>query len=535
MKQLLGSVEAKVLDEATLRLFSLESPILVEKASLRLWDALKAEASLARGRSTRIVALCGKGGNGDDALAMLRHAFSAGYGNLAAIIASGRTLSGRPDRSGSQEASLESAGVEILDWAKLGAEAAASILGGADLVLDGVLGTGTSGAARGEAAEMIEVLSLISKRTPRPTIIAIDLPSGAREAQAEGDACVKADLCLALEPLKKAHFIPAARSRCGRIFPVSDVFPQSLLEGEGKAFLLEASDLGALQPPLDPTAYKTKRGRLAIFAGARGTAGAARLCAKAAAASGAGYLTLYVDEDILPVMAGELESCIVKPLEAWRGDASPFDAILAGPGWGRGDGRKQLLESLAGAGLPLVLDADALRLVAEEPGILRNASGRIVLTPHPGEFGALAAALGLTNHDFSLEQLEELGRDYGGIVIYKSYVTWIRGGGGRLAVWDGMEPGLGTAGSGDVLAGLLAGLLASFAASRAASTADPDEKGEHTALESLLRSAAEAAVIAHGLAGRALSREKGWFEASDIPPACARILRESRAGSQDEA
>ena len=523
MKRLVSGAEGRALDTATNKLFSLDAGVLIEKASLRLWDSLRAEILMSRSsRTTRIVAVCGKGGNGDDGLALLRHAFSAGWGNLVAIVASEKGTEGSSGTR-SQVVSLGSAGITIYPWAELGTNGAEAILAEADLVLDAVLGTGTSGALRGEAAEMIGVLSSLSKHSPRPLIVTIDLPSGIRDGWVEGETCVKADLCLSLEPLKLSQFLPEARTSCGRILPVPDVFPLSLLSAEADACLLEEADLAILQPPFDPAAYKSRRGRLAIFAGARGTAGAARLCAKAAAASGAGYLTLYVDEEILSVMARDLESCVVKPLEAWKGEAAAFDAVLAGPGWGRGEGRKAILELLAGLGVPLVLDADALRLAAEEPGILSGSRNAVILTPHPGEFAALAEALGRGEAGFSPEILEAVGRKYGATIVYKSHVTWIRGPSGKLAVWDGMEPGLGTAGSGDVLAGLAAGLVAGFsAASGQTGRGSP-------ALASSLQDAAAAAVIAHGMAGRALAREKGWFEASDLPQACAKLLHDSRA------
>ena len=126
---------------------------------------------------------------------------------------------------------------------------------------------------------MIGILMRLSKEAERPLIVSIDIPSGIREGWLEGEPCVAADICLALEPLKRAHFLPVARSLCGRIIPVSDIFPQILLQADAGAVLLEESDLGALQPFLDPAVYKKRRGRLAIFAGSRGMAGAARLCA----------------------------------------------------------------------------------------------------------------------------------------------------------------------------------------------------------------------------------------------------------------
>jgi NAD(P)H-hydrate epimerase len=169
------------------------------------------------------------------------------------------------------------------------------------------------------------------------------------------------------------------------------------------------------------------------------------------------------------------------------------------------------LGELWNAALPLALDADALRLLALGPRERRCSP--LVLTPHPGEFAPLAAiasgadpgrpepfaeavaAAALRTRYDTAAVIAEVAAFYGAVVALKGSVTWIADPDGRLAAWDGRDPTLATAGSGDVLAGLLGGFLA-----RGLTAWD----------------ASVSAVIAHGLAGRAAAAERGFYEAQDL-------------------
>lgn len=538
MKALLTCEESKTLDAATAETLALSQLQLMEKASLRLWDAMRKwiesrDELAAKGKAVKIAALCGKGDNGGDAMAMLRHAFSSGFTDLRAIL-SARELG---ESAGKQAKSLASAGIPCATWKESNNEGIAWMLSEADIILDGVAGTGLSGAARGEAKAMIDRLDSIGGMEARPLIVSIDLPSGLGESWEEDFPCVRADITLCLEPMKTACYLPQARLRCGELIPVGDVFPESLVKAGPVSALVEAEDI--IPDPVSGESYKMSRGRLAIFAGSKGSIGAAQLCAKAATASGAGYVTLYVDESIYAILARSLDSIIVRPLGDLR-DIDSNDAILAGPGWGISEERDALLRRLFDAGIPAVLDADALRILAARPGIAASIRAPCALTPHPGELAALVrgaselkegaihaetqqgmSATRRAGGAKSLGEMRELCEVYKSLLVAKSHVTWIVSP-KSLAIWDGMTPELGTAGSGDVLAGLMAGLLAGKVArlKKADSTKTLAEKSTWSALEG----AAIAAVAAHGTAGRRIAREKGWFEASDLIAECSLLL-----------
>jgi len=527
MKALVTCERSKMLDAATKDIFALSELQLMEKASLRLWDSLEAFIAERCGtdKGCAITALCGKGDNGGDALAMLRHAYSSGYSNLRAII-SARELS---ESCGKQAGSLSSCGIKPLIWNVADASALLSLLGEAEIILDGISGTGLAGPAGGEAREMIELLNESRRKKAGGTVVAIDLPSGLSDDWKDGYPTIAADLTLALEPAKIVCYLPQARPLCGAMRIVGDVFPSTLIEKNSSAEILDKADIAALQSPLPAESYKMSRGRVAIFAGSRGTAGAAMLCAKAALASGAGYVTLYVDEELYPLLAPALESIIVKPLASRQAIPPVYDTILAGPGWGQGEGRVELLGSILESGIPAVLDADAIRQLAAHPDLKRHKGNPTILTPHPGEFAALAEGGGIAADEAPYLALEKLCGLYDRLIVLKSSTTLIASPSGRRAIWDGMRPELGTAGSGDVLAGLMAGISSSNIALLHRSAGPEGRDDEEETVDEALFPAAECAVAVHGNAGARLAKSKGWFEASDLMEECSLLLHNSRS------
>lgn len=520
MKALITCEQSRALDAATRETFSVSSFQLMEKASLRIWDSLKAyidgdPAFSGKGNALKITALCGKGDNGGDALAVIRHAFSSGFTGGAAVVSARE-----PGESAKKQGeSLVAAGLACEKWAGGDAEGLPASLAEADIILDGILGTGLVGPASGEAREMIESLNRLKTARADLFVIAIDLPSGLGDSWNDDFPCVEADLTLCLEPVKAACYLPKARLLCGELVAVADVFPQSLIDENNLDMLIEGRDIAGFIDPVRAESYKMTRGRLAIFAGSMGAVGAAQLCAKAALASGAGYVTLYVDSDIYPILAKALDSVIVKPLGA-KPETESCDAILVGPGWGRGEGRAETLKAILESNRPVILDADAIRLLAARPELAASMKAPCAITPHPGEFAALADSLPCGTDLSPRSAMKRVCEGFGVLAILKSHTTWIVSPGSRFSIWDGLTPELGTAGSGDVLSGIFAGLVAGKMARM--------KSGDSRATWKVLEDAASCAVAAHGLAGKNLAKNSGWFEASDLIAECARILHSNR-------
>jgi NAD(P)H-hydrate epimerase len=376
------------------------------------------------------------------------------------------------------------------------------------MLIDGIAGTGLRGGLAGQSLELVRHAAASTKR-----VIAIDLPSGFRDSAAAGDSILPAFWTLAIEPRKQCLYAPGLRPLAGRIVPVGGVFPIDA-SFESRVGLFEDTDWTAQSVDVPAAAHKGQRGRLAVLAGSPGMAGSALLAIRAAQASGAGLVTLFVESGLFPALAAAspevLGGAIVRPELAFEAESPGHNAVLVGPGWATSEEHGRLLASLLASGKPLVIDASALRLLARlEPGA---ASSALVLTPHPGEMAALAG--------YDIEHilsdpaavLPALARRWRAAVILKAATSWMADREGGLRVLEGNEAGLGVAGSGDVLAGVVAGLLAGFAARSPGSTDD------------LASKALGLAAFAHLRAGRRARAELGWFNAVDLIPRIASSL-----------
>lgn len=494
--------ESLRLDREVAAASALSDDARMESAARGMVAALGADPELMaamRGSSVPAVGLCGTGNNGGDTLAVLRLLAESGLTGLVAIMGAGScALLER------QKAAAAAAGVAVVP--AVDAEAAV-LVGRAGIVLDGIAGIGYHGPRRASLTDLFELAG--HARCP---VVAIDIPSGLGplvSTDTDPEPPVHAAVTLCVEPVKAELYFPSYRRCVGRVEAIGGVFARASF-GTAGIQLLDGGDMERLLPSLDPDSHKGTRGALGVYAGAIGSTGAAVLCSRAAAAAGAGSVTVMARDELLGTLSGLLISQMVRP--ATDPGSRRFSALVAGPGWGIDALSRRLFEGVWDAEVPLVLDADALALLAERPVAVRNHP--LVMTPHPGEFVAVAAmALGLDAAQPAVRErlgrrarfdtaaiVRETAAALGAVVVLKNSLTWIGDPAGALAVWDGRNPAMATAGSGDVLAGLVGGLLARGA--------DPFD-------------AARAAVIVHGLAGRAAVTH-GFFEAEALlAPAAA--------------
>ncbi len=488
---------------------------LVRKAGAACADAL------ARFTQRPVAVLAGPGNNAADALRAADRLVSAGIwllSDLTVVLRSEKEraalASGRETPFAEHLRALAEAGARILSWDGPGGTAARS-LREARLVLDGLSGTGLSGPATGAVSEMIETLNGMAGDGSGRLVVSVDIPSGLSDTARPGDPMLRADVTLAVEPLKACLYRPFARAKAGRIVHIRGIFPSGLVSGGEGIEVTDFSAAAKLIPPVPGDAYKHRRGLVEIHAGSAGTTGAAKLAARGAAAAGAGLIRLIADQDTWPILAASETGTMVKPPSRAEADLPPADAYLIGPGWGTGDGRAAELRRLftlpgtASANAAFVLDADALRILARDNMKLPPAT---LLTPHPGEFACLVSC--------GKDQLEAdpdpllLGAAarFGATIVLKGHVMRIAAPDGRLAYVDGMEPVLSVGGSGDGLAGLAAGLAA--------------RERRRTAEGGLPFDPYPSAVAAAALlveAGRAARRERGFCDAAEFAAAAGRL------------
>jgi NAD(P)H-hydrate epimerase len=453
-----------------------------------------------------VVILAGSGNNGGDALALARLLAAAGLEQSVWHIPgpSGRTSANwrvQADR-------LAAAGIAPKLYGVEGDAVLEARLAGAALVVDGIAGIGQSGRLEGLPARAVAALN---RRPGRAAVLALDLPSGLHDGWRAGDPAVRADRTLCFDHPKLCLYRPAARPFAGEILVAGIGFPAAW---SGTDFgtpvgLLLDGDLPGMLPAIPPDSHKFGRGSLAILAGSRRYPGAALLAARAAARSRAGMVRLLADPELadalLPV-AGELLLAPLDPVLPLDADAlDRTDAVVAGPGWGRGPERPRQLAALFGAAternIPLVLDADGLHALARLPAPPSHAG--LILTPHPGELAALAGSAVGEILDDPAPVLEATARRYGATVLLKGAVSWIADPDGGMVVLDAANPALAQAGTGDVLAGVMGAALAGL--TRAGSPA-----------ENRCRSAARAACLVLARAGRELVRSVGWGSSSEL-------------------
>lgn len=467
-------------------------------------------------KDLKITCVAGGGNNGGDALVVARHAFTDGISDVRVIIRN-RKLN---EQMKIHSAIVEALGMPVLYWEEHKQEAL-TVLADSDIIFDGIAGTGLDGALRGTAAEMVEG---INGAAPLFTV-SVDVPSGVGGKFRTGMPAVMADMTFTMGLPKISLYTPAGRRHSGQIVLVDPGFAPSLLQNPAEsARLMDDEELSVLSASFSIAGtsshfYKGSRGHTAVFAGSPGTTGAAVLAAESAARAGSGLVTLRVDRDIYPTIAAKCTSLMARPFDQ---PVSPEDlvtkytALLIGPGWGLED-REKLLEILLGSGIAGVIDADGIRVLgrlARRKGIEyvhKLLGGHMVITPHPGEFAALLEACG-SNRDREtllsdpLDMMREAARLLNVVVVLKSHVVWILSPDGQATVVDGMNPSMGTGGSGDVLAGTIAGLIA---------------RGTDVYDAACIGSAV------HQAAGRRASEELGWFLAEDLPRYISVILGHS--------
>jgi hydroxyethylthiazole kinase-like uncharacterized protein yjeF len=482
---------AQIDTEAQTR-FGIPEIVLMEDAAYGIFSLLRERVWGGRLPRGPVVFLAGKGNNGGDALAVARHCHFRGMSVPAVILGAGLPKAER--LAGVHLKILRAMGVEVVDYAagEAAARRAHRLIGEAEVLVDGLLGTGLRGEVRSPLKELI--LRCNKSTAAR---IAVDIPSGIGDAYRQGYTAFRADCTLTVQLPKVCLYLPHTRRFCGDVHIVPGVFPpQAIGRGDIPGYLIDEPLKQLLLKPLPADTYKGKRGHLAVFSGSEGTTGAAWLCSNAAARCRAGLVTLFMDRELYAANVPKYSSVMIRPWEGEPPEVKSFDALLVGPGWGLKEGREKVLQALFASRLPGVLDADGITLLARmRQSTTVKLKNRWILTPHPGEFARL---LGLKTEQVLADPLPHLLRasaELQAVIVLKGHCSFVAGPHGRYGILDGMNPAMATGGSGDVLAGICAGLL----------TCGYDAE-----------EAACLAVLLHGQIGGRLYADRGYFLAEDM-------------------
>lgn len=437
-------------------------------------------------RSVRLVA--GRGNNGGDIFAAARYLRQMDY-NVDILLA-GSLQDVRGDAL-THLSKLKSKHIPIdalptpKDWEEEIALTQSVRITDAPVIVDGVLGTGLQGPARGPASGAIR---FINAQAGLSLVVAVDVPSGldSDTGRAEGDV-VMADYTLTMGLPKRGLVEPCAADHVGRLEVIQIGIPNDLTDKiESDLELITPFDLHPLFPRRPQTSHKGTFGHLLIVGGAAGFPGAVALAARAALRSGVGLVTVVVPRSIVSIVAGLAPEAMVHGVAetdigsldsgmwpAWHERLDMFSAILAGPGMTRHAETAALVKMmLAETKVPLALDADALNVFAGQMDELTKRTCPLVITPHPGEMARLLGQSTAEVQAHRFETARESAKRARAVTILKGAGTLVAEAGQPLAINMTGNPGMATGGMGDVLAGLLGGLLAQglkpFDAARAA-------------------------------------------------------------------
>ncbi len=461
------------------------------RALMEAAGAAVAEAARRRWRGGPIVVLAGPGNNGGDGWVAARLLRDAGHRVTVALHGDRERLTGD-----AAEAAGRFAGVV--------AQATSPVFAGAGLVVDALYGAGSRLPLTAPAAELVAAAN-----DSGAVIIAVDLPSGVEgEGGRTAGPAIRADETVTFFRLKPGHVLLPGRMRCGALTLADIGISPSVLAEIGPRALLNRPALW--QPEWRtpaPTGHKYDRGHVLVLAGSAGATGAARMAAGAALRIGAGLVTVGAPHAAMAEIAGHLTAVLLRPVGGVEDlrvvlEDRRFNAIVLGPGLGVGEDTERLGETALRTGRAVVLDADALSSFAGEPerlfASIAHGGGRVVLTPHDGEFARLFPDL----RDGSRLARARLGAARAGAsLLLKGPDTVVATPDGRAAIADNAPPDLATAGAGDVLAGLVGGLLAQG------------------------MPAFEAAAAAVWINGEAAAAFGAGFTAEDLPQEIPAVLR----------
>ncbi|GMU47389.1 MAG: bifunctional NAD(P)H-hydrate repair enzyme Nnr [Porticoccaceae bacterium] len=440
------AAQTRALDRCAIERHGIPGIVLMKRAGTAAYAELRRRWPAARA----ITVLCGSGNNGGDGYIVAALARQQGLDSRVLYLAEPATLTGDAARAWQF---ARDAAVPMAPWSTR-EELAGEVL------VDALLGTGLTRPVAGDHAAAIAALNAAAA-----PVLAIDIPSGL-------DADTGAVLGIAVRAAATVTFIgrklglytgrgPACTGAVAfASLEVPDDIYRTVLPA---AECLALGKLRSTLPPRERDAHKGRFGHVLVIGGDRGFGGAALMAAEAAARSGAGLVSVATHPTHAAAFLTRRPELMVKAVPSGQ-ELEPLLAVpsvlVVGPGLGRSPWSEQMLQQAFGTALPMVLDADALNLLASGRFGTEFSERRWVLTPHPGEAARL---LGLDNAQVQADRPEacrRLQQRFGGAVLLKGAGTLIAGPDGPLGVCPYGNPGMASGGMGDVLAGIIGALLA---------------------------------------------------------------------------
>jgi hydroxyethylthiazole kinase-like uncharacterized protein yjeF len=464
--RILNSAQMREADRRSIEDIGIPSVVLMENAGRQVVAAM--EAMFPDLSSRKIVVLAGRGSNGGDGFVVARTLAQRGVDVVVYLVGSMAEVKGDARINLDVLVRLGHTVIEIADatiW-----ELQFPDMRTADLMVDALFGTGLRTPLTG----LYETIVADINASDLP-VVSVDLPSGlSADTPDPIGPCIDASLTVTLGAPKLPLVLPPGEAHCGDVVIADIGIPDAAIDAvEGPHLeLLTREPMRSMIEPRPADSHKGDYGHVLVVAGSPGKTGAAHLSAMGALKSGAGLVTIATPrscQSVLAMMAPEYMTVALEegatglaPDALEQVLARPADVIAIGPGLGTAPGTVALVQGLLErAGMPLVLDADALNAFVGEPEQLTGPEGRdVIITPHPGE---LARLMGITTADVQANRVElaqNFAETHQLYVVLKGHRSIIATPEGHVFVNTTGNPGMATGGMGDVLTGMIAAWLA---------------------------------------------------------------------------
>lgn len=446
----------------------------------------------------RIWIAAGPGNNGGDGLAAARALHTAGRSVCVSLLGGLEHLRGAAATHAEKAVQAGVCIEPVRDAGEL--EVAKQRASEAQLIVDALFGTGLSRPLTGLAGAMVALINASDR-----SVLAVDVASGTGDDGIIHGTAVRARWTLPIAACKWGSWLGSGREHAGTVLEparigigedVLDAAVAAVPASVGMAQLIDSALIRRAFPPRPRAAHKNSFGHLWVLGGSLGYTGAPRLVAMGGFAVGSGLVSIACPQDVYAVIAASCLEAMVHPEVSapWHG----ADAVVAGPGWGAGGD----LEAVIDAGMPLVLDAGGLNMLAEDADMIVRLKARqapTVITPHPGEAARLLDTDTATVQGNRLAAALQLTERFGCWVVLKGADSLVVSPHRQLWLCPYGSPRLAVAGTGDVLAGMIGGLLA---------------QGR------TFKEAVPAAVALHALAGES----GGWHLAGELSARIVAII-----------
>jgi len=509
--------EMQELDRVIINSVGIPAEVLMERAGLGVAENIM--KYYPKKTYKKVLVICGPGNNGGDGMVCARYLWDKGYEVKVALLTEKEKYKGEALTNLKILENLKIPLEEVKEKTQL-KNLLNSFL--PDIIVDAIFGTGLKRNIEGFYKEVIEKINEYRVKN-EIKVVSVDIPSGISADNGEilGIA-VKADLTVTFELPKIGHFFYPGKEYTGKLEVVPIGFPSKIIEtSDLKREYLDLSWAKKVFKPRKGYTHKGTFGHVLILAGSRGKSGAGALCALGALKGGAGLVTLASTKSLQKIYCSLIPEILTAGFEEnEKGEigygsleevleiAKNKSVLVVGPGLGLSEDVKRLLfELLSKLNIPLVIDADALTLLSENPEILKNYKALKVLTPHPGEAVRL---LKVSKDEIMRDRLkaaENLSEITDSIVVLKGPHSIVYSPDGRCGISSIDEPGLSQGGQGDVLSGLIGAFIS---------------QGYEPFIGTCF------AVFLHGKAGSYLRENLGPFgyTATDVAEAIPKVLKE---------